>query len=65
MTMQQRTRPANRTAVRPAQWLPVLEQELKFRVGWADETVSPFAGRKPAPAPRKISGEPVEAGKAA
>ncbi len=29
---------------RPAKttWLPLLEQELKRRVGWTDEAVSPF-----------------------
>ena len=30
---------------RTAQWLPVLEQELKRRIGWVDEAVSPFARR--------------------
>jgi hypothetical protein len=30
---------------RKAQWLPVLEQELKRRIGWVDEAISPFARR--------------------
>jgi hypothetical protein len=63
MTAQQRTNQANRTSVQPERWLPVLEQELKSRVGWADEAVSPFAVRKPAPTSRKAG--PVETGKAA
>ena len=28
---------------RKAQWLPVLENEIRRRVGWVDEAVSPFA----------------------
>ncbi len=28
---------------RKESWLPLLEQELKQRVGWSDEAVSPFA----------------------
>jgi transcription initiation factor TFIIIB Brf1 subunit/transcription initiation factor TFIIB len=32
-----------RKAVRKTRWLPALEQELKSRVGWVDEAVSPFA----------------------
>lgn len=30
-------------SMRQARWLPVLEKEIKRRVGWADEAVSPFA----------------------
>lgn len=30
-------------AARIARWLPLLEEELKSRIGWADEAVSPFA----------------------
>ena len=40
-----------RTVARKAEWLPTLEQELKSRVGWADEAISPFAAawrRRPA-----------------
>jgi hypothetical protein len=32
-----------RKAIRKTRWLPALEQELKSRVGWVDEAVSPFA----------------------
>ena len=34
------------SAVRATNWLSVLEQELKSRVGWIDEAVSPFTGRR-------------------
>lgn len=30
-------------AARKARWLPLLEEELKRRIGWADEAISPFA----------------------
>ena len=63
MTAQPGANQTNHTAIRPARWLAALERELKSRVGWADEAVSPFAVRKPSPTPRKIG--PVEAGKAA
>ena len=33
-------------AARKIRWLTALERELKSRVGWVDEAVSPFAGRK-------------------
>ena len=33
-------------AARTTQWLATLEQELKSRVGWVDEAISPFARRK-------------------
>jgi hypothetical protein len=33
-------------AVRGAGWLTALEQALKSRIGWIDEAVSPFAGRR-------------------
>lgn len=33
-------------AARTTQWLATLEQELKSRVGWVDEAVSPFARQK-------------------
>jgi hypothetical protein len=42
-------------AVRKTHWLPALEKELKSRVGWVDEAVSPFAAkRRTAPAESKI-----------
>ena len=28
---------------RPTGWLAILQRELKLRIGWVDETVSPFA----------------------
>lgn len=35
----------NDAAAKPAKatWLPLLEAELKRRVGWTDEAVSPFS----------------------
>ena len=57
---------SRRTAVRPARWLPALEQELRSRVGWADEVVSPFAvGTKTAQAPVNSQREAIQTGKAA
>jgi hypothetical protein len=42
-------------AIQKTRWLPVLEQELKRRVGWVDEAVSPFAvARRAAQAAAKI-----------
>jgi hypothetical protein len=41
-TLRQHDEPA-RKAIRKTRWLPALEQELKSRVGWVDEAVSPFA----------------------
>ena len=35
-----------RAATRKTQWLAALERELKSRVGWADEAVSPFAMKR-------------------
>jgi hypothetical protein len=35
-------------------WLPALEKELKFRIGWVDEAVSPFAGTRAAQDPAKV-----------
>jgi hypothetical protein len=34
------------SAIRETKWLSALERELKSRVGWIDEAVSPFAGRR-------------------
>lgn len=48
------------------QWLTALEQELKSRVGWVDEAVSPFAGKsRSAPAPSKFQRKVFPAEKAA
>jgi hypothetical protein len=35
--------PPGKPIARKAWWLPRLENELKRRVGWVDEVVSPFA----------------------
>lgn len=44
-----------KNASRKPTWLPVLEDELKRRVGWVDEAVSPFARAKlPQPAQVRI-----------
>jgi hypothetical protein len=32
-----------KTDTHKAQWIAVLEQELKRRIGWVDEAISPFA----------------------
>jgi hypothetical protein len=32
--------------MRKTQWLAALESELKSRVGWTDEAVSPFAMKR-------------------
>ena len=32
-----------KTSMQQARWLPILEKEIKRRVGWADEAISPFA----------------------
>jgi hypothetical protein len=61
----QKDEPA-RKAVRKAQWLPALEQELKSRVGWVDEAVSPFAGtQRTGQAPAKIRRDMIPPDKAA
>jgi hypothetical protein len=53
-------------SARKTQWLAVLEQELKSRVGWVDEAISPFAGRSgPALAPSKIQRDVLRGEKAA
>jgi hypothetical protein len=66
MTATRRADESNRIASRPARWLPVLEQELKSRVGWMDEAVSPFAaGGKVAQAPAGIQRAAIQTVKAA
>jgi hypothetical protein len=40
--LRQHDEPAGKT-IRKTRWLPALEKELKSRVGWIDEVVSPFA----------------------
>ena len=51
-------------AVPKSDWLPALEKELKSRIGWVDEAVSPFAGTRAAQAPAKIQNA-FQPGKAA
>jgi hypothetical protein len=51
MTPIRRIDEGNRTIDRPRHWLTVLERELKSRIGWVDEAISPFAGRRRAPVP--------------
>jgi hypothetical protein len=43
MSALRQTEEPGRKAVRKTGWLPALEKELKSRIGWVDETVSPFA----------------------
>jgi hypothetical protein len=62
-TMRHHDEPA-RKAIRKPRWLPALEQELKSRVGWVDEVVSPFAARaptEPAAAKRQNTLQPPKA----
>jgi hypothetical protein len=66
MTAVRRADESHRTPVRAPCWLPALEQELRSRVGWADEAVSPFAGaRRLVQAPAKLQHETMQTGKAA
>ena len=44
-----------RKAIRKPRWLLALEQELKSRIGWVDEAVTPFAAKaRTAPPAKKI-----------
>ena len=36
-------------ARRPLRWLPILERELRQRMGWVDEAISPFRRVRPQP----------------
>jgi hypothetical protein len=63
--LRQKEEPAG-TVARKTQWLAALEHELKSRVGWVDEAVSPFAGRsRSAQAPSTTQREVFAADKAA
>src|SRR3954470_5353895 len=53
-TPQEEHSPTGKRADRKEHWLPLLEQELKQRVGWADEAISPFARRNRAPKVKPI-----------
>jgi hypothetical protein len=66
MTASRRKGEPARIAVRKTQWLAALERELKSRVGWVDEAVSPFAGRtRTEPAPAKVQRDVFRPEKAA
>jgi hypothetical protein len=57
---------STRIVLQPAGWLPALEQELKSRIGWVDEAVSPFAaGGKPAQAQAGSNRGAIQTAKAA
>jgi hypothetical protein len=57
MTALQHTEEEGSRAARKTNWLPALEQELKSRVGWVDEAVSPFAGKRRKAQPAKVRRE--------
>ena len=63
--MAQSEETANQGSLRNAPWLTALERELKSRVGWIDEAVSPFAGRRRARTERKIEQRPLPTDQAA
>jgi hypothetical protein len=66
MTAVRHTDEFGRKAIRAPRWLPALEQELRSRVGWVDEAVSPFANVvRPAQTPAKPQNGTVQTGKAA
>lgn len=64
MTTLQTSPMPERAAARRESWLTALEKELRSRVGWADEAVSPYAIRRKAGA-RGKSRRVALAGKAA
>lgn len=56
----------SRTKARDTRWLSLLENELRSRIGWTDEAVSPFArSRRTAQAQRKVAPTALQTGKAA
>jgi hypothetical protein len=65
MTRLRRKNEATRLAIGKTQWLAALERELKSRVGWVDEAVSPFAGRGPRQGRAKLHRAVLRAEKAA
>jgi hypothetical protein len=63
--LRQKEEPAG-SVTEKTRWLAALERELKSRVGWVDEAISPFAGRsRSALAPSKIRRDVFPAEKAA
>jgi hypothetical protein len=65
MTQSRSHEASDRSPLRGARWLAALEKELKSRVGWIDETVSPFAGRRSAQSRRKVDPQTLPTGRAA
>lgn len=61
MTALQHTEEPASRAARKTNWLPALEQELKSRVGWVDEAVSPFAAKRRKAQPAKLQRERLPA----
>jgi hypothetical protein len=61
MTAFQHIEESDQRAARKTNWLPALEQELKSRVGWVDEAVSPFAVKRPRVQPAKVRRERLPA----
>jgi hypothetical protein len=46
LALNQEAQATAKTGARKLEWLAVLEKELKRRIGWADEAVSPFARKR-------------------
>jgi hypothetical protein len=44
---------------RKLRWLPALESELRRRMGWVDEAISPFARRRRAAKPNLKAAVPL------
>ena len=42
IVMRPNSSPANKPTHQKAQWLAVLETELRRRMGWVDEAITPF-----------------------
>jgi hypothetical protein len=66
MTASRPKKNGSRIGVRNTRWLAALERELKSRVGWVDEAVSPFATRmRNKPVPARIERDVFRSDKAA
>jgi hypothetical protein len=64
MTARAKEEPISSPA-RKGRWLTALETELKSRIGWIDEAISPFAGRRRVRARAKTALPPLQTEKAA
>jgi hypothetical protein len=53
MIIHQSIAESGKATTRETRWLNVLESELRSRIGWADEAVSPFAIRRRTAAERR------------